>query len=110
VVKQYFRDQDLLGQFLDEAVEVDARRSLSVARLFGVYRDWCSQHGEKPLGVKTLTVELRDRGYESGRGAQGQRVWRGRRLRYRPEPEADLGPGEPDSDGDPEKTTPIGLH
>jgi putative DNA primase/helicase len=78
--KAYRLSQDVLGKFLDEAVD----RSLSEARcspraLYQGYQRWAEQTGERPVTERDFAEALEEKGVERRR-SNGERYWRGIRL------------------------------
>jgi putative DNA primase/helicase len=77
----YARDEDSLGQFVDEqcrrvAGSPSVRVPTTVLRL--AYEQWCEELGEVPVSAKRLTQQLRARwGVTDTRGAKGRRLYAG---------------------------------
>jgi putative DNA primase/helicase len=77
----YARDEDSLGQFVDEQCRLVAgspsvRVPTTVLRL--AYEQWCEELGEVPVSAKRLTQQLRARwGVTDTRGTKGRRFYAG---------------------------------
>ena len=56
--------------FLEEETLLDEDRQVSVKALYGIYRIWSEERGEKPLATIRFTRKLQDRGEKiTGTGA-----------------------------------------
>ncbi len=72
MVRDYRRENDYIGQFLDERVTFtpqDKRNRIAVRSILNNYREWCAPVGVKPVGLKVFKSELERRGaslYEYG--------------------------------------------
>jgi putative DNA primase/helicase len=67
---EYFAEQDLFQQWLDACCEVrinnDARFD-HVSRLYGSWKGFAEQAGEKPGSAKSFSQQMRRRGFKPGR-------------------------------------------
>ena len=62
---QYFADEDTLGQWLAERVDVNDCRELTTSRdLFGDWRTWCDDRSHRSGSQKDFTKKLMDKGLE----------------------------------------------
>jgi len=62
---QYFADEDTLGQWLAEGVDVNDCLELTTSRdLFGDWRTWCDDRGHRAGSQKDFTKKLMDKGLE----------------------------------------------
>ncbi len=77
--EDYLADEDVLGQWLDEATEREHGSFETTSNLHRDYRDWAESTGEKFLGVKRFSQALVDRGLVRDRRAAGK-GFTGRRL------------------------------
>jgi putative DNA primase/helicase len=71
---EYFEDQDNLGQWLEDCVNLDAGIfgfELSLV-LFASWKNWCERQNLKPGSEKTFAEALRDRGFEKDRKEHGR--------------------------------------
>ncbi len=64
--------------FLTARCAPEPEGCLPVTELFGAYRAWCVQRGERRLGRPAFARALRALGFERGRTRRG-RYWRGLR-------------------------------
>ena len=86
--ERYFGDQDLLGQWLDEACDAEPGNNHKWERsadLFASWRTYAENAGEREGSAKSLSEALQKRGFIKSRGTGGGRIFRGLRLRQAPE-------------------------
>lgn len=76
----YRTEQDVLGDFFTDAVEIDKAASATAAELFGAYRDWCTAAAERPMTKTAFGRALQERGFHQVR-TETARMWHGLRLR-----------------------------
>lgn len=77
--REYFDDQDVLGQWIEEACEVDFRHKDTAATLFNSWRHYAEAAGERAGSAKSFSEAMRKRGFEpyrtnATRGFQGLRL------------------------------------
>jgi putative DNA primase/helicase len=60
--KQYRRDSDMLGEFLDERTAVSTSSKVEQGHLYGAWTAWCQQNGTQPGSKKTFSQRLAERG------------------------------------------------
>jgi putative DNA primase/helicase len=66
---QYKSDEDTLGRFIDECCVVFVNAKAESGELFKTYQQWCIGNGDSPMGSKTFSGKIEDRGfrrYKSG--------------------------------------------
>jgi P4 family phage/plasmid primase-like protien len=78
----YFADQDLLAQWLDEWCDRGERRTERPSDLYQSWMRFSRAAGDDPGTLKSFASELQRRGFEPGK-ANGVRVYRGISLRVR---------------------------
>jgi putative DNA primase/helicase len=81
----YFDDQDLLGQWLEEACDAELGnryKSDTVADLFQSWSAYATAAGEKAGSIKTFSEALQRKGFERYKGAKGVRMFRGLYRRF----------------------------
>jgi putative DNA primase/helicase len=64
---RYFDEQDILGQWLQEACEVDLKNEYLIAKSADLFASWSTfakSHGEMPGTPATFNENLRFRGFE----------------------------------------------
>lgn len=63
---EYEENQDVLGQFVEDCFDVtpNVNDSLEMSEIYDVYRSWCSESGEMPLGRITLTRQINERSHD----------------------------------------------
>lgn len=79
-LRAYREQQDTVGSFLMEVVELVANETVQKAQLRQAYEVWCEQEGHKPFGAKRFAQELMQRGVKDER-TSSSRLWRGLRFR-----------------------------
>lgn len=80
--EDYFADEDVVAQWIEERCETGGGRHDTAGRLFADWSDWARSSGFDFGSRKTLGDALRERGFVNGK-VGGQRVWRGLSLRRR---------------------------
>ncbi|GAG03482.1 unnamed protein product, partial [marine sediment metagenome] len=84
--RDYRTEQDVLGEFLDEACDFNPERFTEKAELYRVYQAWAKLNGERfPMKHKRFTLRLRDRNdarvREDRLSGSRAHVWRGIALK-----------------------------
>jgi putative DNA primase/helicase len=83
----YRVEQDILATFLAERCILDPRGWVLASALFGAYKAWCEECGERWVSQKALGLRLAERGLsQDRRGKNRARAWVGLRLRGLDEP------------------------
>ena len=77
----YRVDSDVIGAFLDDKCDVEPQASATAAELYGAYKTWCAENGERETTQKIFGGRLTDRGYHSYRLVSGRTGWRGIGIR-----------------------------
>jgi putative DNA primase/helicase len=73
----YFRDEDILQQWLDECIEDSDQFAFSrTTELFDSWKSWCETRNLKPSSEKALSGILTDRGFMKKRNSAGQQGFR----------------------------------
>jgi putative DNA primase/helicase len=80
---EYFAEQDLLSQWLDEQCEADRTAEEASSALFRDWEGWAKARGE-PAGTQKAFTSALERHFLKGRNATGHRVFKGLRLRLVP--------------------------
>jgi putative DNA primase/helicase len=77
--EQYFEDQDVIRQWLDECINVDAGpyAFTPIASLFASWQRWCERRGIVAGSSTALSDTLVDYGYVRDRGTGGKRGFTG---------------------------------
>lgn len=80
---EYRREEDILGDFLEECVSPEASAVTPHKHLYTRYREWADETGIKlPLTRVTLAKKLRERGWkEAPRSGRAKVAWLGVTLR-----------------------------
>jgi putative DNA primase/helicase len=74
----YREEMDVMADFLAERCFVAPGASATAKELYSSYTSWAEAMGEKrPYSQTAFGSALRERGFESGRGAGGRTVWYG---------------------------------
>jgi putative DNA primase/helicase len=69
---QYRADSDIIGQFISECLLEKRGQKTLFRNIHAVYEEWCKENGYGVLNSRNLSEELRIRGKETKRGAQGK--------------------------------------
>jgi P4 family phage/plasmid primase-like protien len=78
----YMGDEDLIGGWMNECCEQEARAFVPVSDLHKSYQAWAERAGEKFFGQKRFSQVIEDHGYERARDSSSRiRGFRGLRLR-----------------------------
>ncbi len=83
----YFADQDLFGQWLEECCDVDPdnphnpHKCEASGTLYKSYEDFTRRLGEEPLKHKALSQRMQNRGHKPKRGPGGCRQYTGIQLK-----------------------------
>jgi putative DNA primase/helicase len=76
----YRKEQDVVGDFVDECCVCGAGLSVSNRDLRKAYDKWCLENGERALSAKGLAERLKHHGFKPSRTMHA-RGWEGLRLR-----------------------------
>src|SRR5215203_3280612 len=78
----YKAEMDVLGAFLRDCCELGTEHTIAVKDLYGAYKFWCEENGERPEPQRRFGSRLTERGgFERYRGgSDGGHRWRGVRL------------------------------
>lgn len=69
----YRKNEDRIGLFLDEETKLSEGTSLTVKALYGVYRLWSDDRGERPMSQIAFHRKLADRGLSvQGQGSRAE--------------------------------------
>ena len=77
---EYFDNQDLFGQWLEEECEVEPGneyKSETTAALFLSWSEYAQRAGESPGSKKSFSEAMQRRGFEPHKGSKGVRIFRG---------------------------------
>jgi putative DNA primase/helicase len=69
----YRAEMDVLAAFIDEECIVADHASAAAKALYGAYKAWCEDNGERPESQRRFGSRLKERGFESGRMTTGAR-------------------------------------
>ncbi len=76
----YRTESDILGQFIEESVNLVPSLKTQDKKLFGAYKHYCVQNGNHPLSKARFSQKLRERGVDI-RPSNGQRFYIGAELK-----------------------------
>ena len=76
----YRRENDTLGDFIEEKCVIDPDESLEAGLLYETFTAWCKANGEEPLSQKSFGTQLHERGFQPIK-QKGRRRWAGLHLR-----------------------------
>jgi putative DNA primase/helicase len=85
----YRKNEDRIGIFLSEETNDNEGASIAFKSLYGVYRVWCEERGERPMAQGNLQRKLADRSVQI-EGTGSRAVVLGRSLVPRPVPSSDI--------------------
>ena len=87
--EMYRKNEDRIGIFLSEETNENDGASIPFKSLYGVYRVWCEERGERPMAQGNLQRKLADRSVQI-EGTGSRAVVLGRSLVPRPVPSSDI--------------------
>ena len=85
----YRKNEDRIGIFLSEETNDNDGASIPFKSLYGVYRVWCEERGERPMAQGNLQRKLADRSVQI-EGTGSRAIVLGRSLVPRPVPSSDI--------------------
>jgi P4 family phage/plasmid primase-like protien len=65
--KQFRKDSDMLGEFLEERTSAKPNGKVEQSRLYSSWVAWCDGNGTQPGSKKTFTQRLAERGFPAGK-------------------------------------------
>jgi putative DNA primase/helicase len=77
----YREDMDVVGQWIAQRCDIDAAGKLATATAFADYSSWANEEIGWTVGKLTFRRHLSDRGFAALKGAHGQRLIAGLRLK-----------------------------
>jgi phage/plasmid-associated DNA primase len=63
----YRKDSDLIGEFLDDVMEVDPTAKINQQTAYEAWKQWCLDNGFRVSSKKSFTQRLAERGYPEGK-------------------------------------------
>lgn len=63
----YRKDSDLIGEFLDDVMEVDSAAKINQQTAYEEWQTWCKDNGFRVSSKKSFTQRLAERGYPEGK-------------------------------------------
>jgi putative DNA primase/helicase len=78
-LNQYRDDSDLLGEFFADCTIPEPDAEVKQSSLFGDYKLWCERNQLRPVSKRTLTEQLRERGFRQ-RKSGSERYYLGLKL------------------------------
>jgi putative DNA primase/helicase len=75
----YRKDSDLIGEFLDDVMEVDSAAKINQQTAYEEWQTWCKDNGFRVSSKKSFTQRLAERGYPEGKSG-GNRYYVGLRT------------------------------
>ena len=86
--EEYFSNQDTFGQWLDEECDVEPGnnwKSETSASLFASFQAYAEKAGERSGSRKAFSDAMQKRGLKKDKGGKGSRLYRGIRLKSKPD-------------------------
>jgi hypothetical protein len=68
---KYRAEMDVLAAFIDEECIVADHASATAKALYGAYKAWCEDNGERPESQRRFGGRLKERGFENGKITAG---------------------------------------
>jgi putative DNA primase/helicase len=96
--QEYREDMDIVGQWIAERCEVDPKASVPTGAAYSDYSEWAAEEVGWELKKPRFRRQLSDRGFAAVKGAHGQRMIKGLRLKPVGAPLTAL-PNEPGAGG-----------
>ena len=75
----YRKDSDLIGEFLEDVMEVDLTAKINQQTAYEAWQEWCKGNGFRVTSKKSFTQRLAERGYPEGKSG-GNRFYVGLRT------------------------------
>ena len=63
----YRKDSDLIGEFLEDAMEVDTTAKINQQTTYELWKQWCIDNGFRVSSKKSFTQRLAERGFPEGK-------------------------------------------
>jgi phage/plasmid-associated DNA primase len=63
----YRKDSDLIGEFLDDVMDVDPTAKINQQTAYDEWQTWCKDNGFRVSSKKSFTQRLAERGYPEGK-------------------------------------------
>ncbi len=67
---QYRSASDLIGDFIEDKLEIDPGAKIEQQSAYVLWSDWCKDRGHKTSSKKTFTQRLAERGYSEGKSGR----------------------------------------
>lgn len=81
--QQYRSSEDIIGRFLGDRCEFHQHASVTKKALYGAYKSWCDEFGEKSITQKAFGMRLNELGLDeafAGSSKDRARIWLGLAL------------------------------
>ena len=69
--EDYIKDEDILGQFLDECTEEAPYERVKAAALYNRYVEWANERRDRPISSNSFGRKMRERGIEKAQDRNG---------------------------------------
>ena len=86
----YRDEQDILGEFLSIKCHMDTNMRISKKVIYNVYKEFCTNNGDKPIGKIDFGSKLKERGITEKKS--GEWYWIGIGLKSKPNTETNVIP------------------
>lgn len=73
---EYRSEQDVVGEFIETCFRVGTEYTTTNTELWKAYQEWSNATGERTLSSRSLSVRLKERGFEATRTSKA-RGWKG---------------------------------
>lgn len=68
--KEYQRDEDIMGHFIDACCIIGDRKEVKASQLYNAYKDWTDESGHRPISLTAFGRDIRER-YDSYKNYKG---------------------------------------
>lgn len=86
----YRKSEDIIGQFITEAMVVEPNGECTKKEFYKAYSDWAERQGERPLSQRKVSPYLQELGLDAYLATGGTHTWIGIRLKTVEELEKEL--------------------
>jgi len=59
--KEYQRDEDIMGHFIDVCCIIGDRKEIKAGQLYSAYKDWANEAGHRPVSLTKFGRDIRER-------------------------------------------------
>jgi putative DNA primase/helicase len=78
----YRHEQDGLNVFLTECCDTEPDIEEQVGKIYGKFKEWAQENGEKIISSKRLSATLKQKGFQNYQATDGKYRWKGLALKF----------------------------